>query len=165
MPFEHLDPVDVAFDLAGAVGQGQAVEDGLVVAFEPGDEGAQVRLVAGAGLGDPRIQLLAAQAGEDLGELGDVAGQGVQVRALGPDAGEAGLLVVVQGGGVAQDPARDMADLGRRRDGGRRGLGLEGPQVGIDGAVAAAVPLRGDLPVQLADVGAPGVPALVQEGL
>ena len=55
LPFEHLDPVDVAFDLAGAVGQGQAVEDGLVVAFEPGDEGAQVRLVAGAGLGDPGV--------------------------------------------------------------------------------------------------------------
>ena len=28
LPFEHLDPVDVAFDLAGAVGQGQAVEAG-----------------------------------------------------------------------------------------------------------------------------------------
>src|SRR5262249_27155581 len=107
------DPVDVALDLAGAVGQGQAVEDGLVVAFEPG-EGAQVRLVAGAGLGDPGIELLAAPAGEDLGEFGDVRGEGVQVRALGADAGEAGLCIVVQGGGVAQDPAGDVADLGRR---------------------------------------------------
>jgi len=87
--------VDVAFDLAGAVGQGQSVEYGLVVAFEPGDEGAQVRLVVGAGPGDPGVQPLPAPAGEDLGELGDVAGQGVQVRALGTDAVEAGLLIVV----------------------------------------------------------------------
>ena len=120
------DPVDVAFDLAGAVGQGQAVEDGLVVAFEPGDERAQVWLVAGAGRGDPGVQLLAAPAGEDLGELGDVRGQGVQVRALGPDAGEAGLLIVVQGGGVGQDPAGDVADGGWRRDGGRRGWPVKG---------------------------------------
>ena len=73
MPFEHLDPVDVAFDLAGAVGQGQAVEDGLVVAFESGDEGdegAQVRLVVGAGPGDLGVQPLTAPTGEDLGELG-----------------------------------------------------------------------------------------------
>jgi hypothetical protein len=95
LPFEHLDPVDVAFDLAGAVGQGQAVEHGLVVAFEPGDEGAQVRLVAGAGPGDPGVQLLTVPAGEDLGELGDVRGEGVQVRALGTDAGEAVLFIVV----------------------------------------------------------------------
>jgi hypothetical protein len=25
LPFEHLDPVDVAFDLAGAVGQGTSL--------------------------------------------------------------------------------------------------------------------------------------------
>jgi hypothetical protein len=36
-----------------------------------------------------------APTGEDLGELGDVAGQGVRVRALGTDAGEAVLLIVV----------------------------------------------------------------------
>ena len=120
-----------------------------MVAFEPGDEGAQVRLVAGAGRGDPGVQLLAVPAGKDLGELGDVRGEGVQVRALGPDAGQAGLLIGIQGSGVAQDPAGDVADGGRRRDGGRRGLALEGPQVGIDGGVAAAVALRGDLPVQL----------------
>ena len=65
LAFEHLDPVDVAFDLAGAIGQGQAVEDGLVVAVEPGDEGAQVRLVVGAGPGDPGVQLLPVPAGED----------------------------------------------------------------------------------------------------
>jgi hypothetical protein len=89
------DLVHGALDLAGAVGQGQAVEDGLVVAVEPGDEGAQVRLVVGAGPGDPGVQLLPAPAGEDLGEVGDVAGQGVQVRALGTGAGEAVLLIVV----------------------------------------------------------------------
>ena len=77
--------------------------------------------VAGAGPGDPRVQLLTVPTGEDLGELGDVRGEGVQVRAVGPDGVEAGLLGLVQGGGVAEDPAGDVADLGRRRDGGRRG--------------------------------------------
>jgi len=42
LSFEHLDPVDVAFDGAGAVGQGQAVRDGGVVSFESGGEGVQV---------------------------------------------------------------------------------------------------------------------------
>ena len=116
LPFEHFDPVDVALDLAGAVGQGQSVEYGLVIAFEPGNEGAQVRLVVGTDLGDPGVQLLAVPAGEDLGERGDVPGQGVQVRAVGPHAVEAGLLRFVQGGGVAQDPAGEVADFGWGRD-------------------------------------------------
>src|SRR5262249_28457625 len=122
LPFEHFDPVDVAFDLAGAVGQGQAVEYGGMVALEPGREGAQLRLVISLDGGDPGVQPLASAAGEDLGELGDVAGQGVQVRAAGPHGAEAGPLIVVQGGWIAQDPAGDVADLGWRRDGRRRGL-------------------------------------------
>jgi hypothetical protein len=68
------DPVDVAFDLAGAVRQGQSVEHGLVVVLEPGGEGAQMWLVADLDGGDPGVQLATAQAGEDLGEFGDVAG-------------------------------------------------------------------------------------------
>jgi len=36
------------------------------------------------------------QAGEDLGELGDVPGEGVQVRAAFPGLGELGFLVVAE---------------------------------------------------------------------
>jgi hypothetical protein len=41
--------------------------------------------------------------GKDLGKLGDVAGQGVQVGAAGSYVFGLGLLVVVQGGGIAQE--------------------------------------------------------------
>src|SRR5215472_2127925 len=47
LAFDHLDPVDVALDRAGAVGQGQAVAHGGVVLLEPGGEGVQVGLVIG----------------------------------------------------------------------------------------------------------------------
>jgi hypothetical protein len=50
--------------------------------------------------------------GEDLGELGDVAGECVQVRAAGLHLAELCLLVV-EGIRVAQHPAGDVADLGR----------------------------------------------------
>jgi hypothetical protein len=66
------------------VGQGQAVEHGSVVVFEPGGEGVQVGLVIGLDGGDPGIEAVAMAAGEDLGESGDVTGQGVQVGGSGP---------------------------------------------------------------------------------
>jgi hypothetical protein len=44
LPFDHLDPVDVALDDAGAVGQGEPVGDGLQVVADAGGEGAQAAL-------------------------------------------------------------------------------------------------------------------------
>ena len=58
LAFDHLDPVDVAFDFAGAVGQGEAVGDGLLVGADPGGEGAQAGLVVGFDRGEPVVELL-----------------------------------------------------------------------------------------------------------
>jgi len=52
-----------------------------VVALEAVGEGVQVGLVVGLDVGDPVVEAAAVQAGEDLGELGDVPGERVQVRA------------------------------------------------------------------------------------
>jgi hypothetical protein len=48
LALEHLDLVDGALDLAGAVGQGQAVGDGLLVVADSGGEGMQLRLAGSA---------------------------------------------------------------------------------------------------------------------
>jgi hypothetical protein len=53
----------------------------------------QVGLVVGLDGGDPVVEAAAVQAGEDLGEPGDVAGEGVQVRAAFAGPGELFLLV------------------------------------------------------------------------
>jgi hypothetical protein len=64
----------------------------------------QVRLVVGFDGGDPVVELAAVAAGEDLGELGDVPGEGVQVRAAFPGLREFLLLLVVQVVRVGGDP-------------------------------------------------------------
>ena len=69
----------------------------------------QVRLVVDADGGDPRVELVTVPAGEDLGELGDVGGERVQVGAAGPDVREVGLLIVVEVGRVGEDPAGQVA--------------------------------------------------------
>ena len=66
-----------------------------MVAFEAVGEGVQVGLVVGLDGGDPVIEAIAVQAGEDLGEFGDVPGERVQMRAACPGLRELGLLVVV----------------------------------------------------------------------
>jgi len=47
----------------------------------------------------------------NLGELGDVAGEGVQVRAAFAGAGELFLLVVAEADRVGEDPAGEVAAL------------------------------------------------------
>ena len=159
-------PVDVALDDAGVPGHGQAVEHGVVVAFDAADEGVQVRLVIGLDGGDPVIEPVSVEAGEDLGELGDVAGEGVQVRAAFPGLRELGLLLVIEVGRVGEDPAGQVTGLRRAGDGGRGGAGLaERQHVVADGAVPAFVSAFFELGVQLADVGDAVVPPLVQVGL
>ncbi len=53
-------------------------------------------LVVGVDGGEPVVEAAAVQAGEDLGELGDVAGARVQVRAVLPGPGEFLLFLVVE---------------------------------------------------------------------
>jgi hypothetical protein len=55
-------------------------------------------------------------------EFFDVTAQGVQVRAGSPHLRELELLVGVEVVGAAADPAGDVTDFGRSRDGGRRGV-------------------------------------------
>ena len=85
-------------------------------------------------------------------------------RSRGP--GELFLFVVAEVVRVGEDPAGEVAGLGRAGDGGRGGAGLaERQHVVADGAVAARVAAFAELGVQLADVGAALVPPLVQVGL
>ena len=66
----------------------------------------QVRLVVGLDRGDPVIEAVAVAAGEDLGELGDVPGEGIQVRAARCGLRELGFLVVIEVARVGGDPRR-----------------------------------------------------------
>ena len=137
-----------------------------MVAFDAAGEGVQVGLVVGFDGGDPVVEAVAVPAGEDLGELGDVAGKGVQVRAAFPGPGEPGFLVIIQGVRVLEYPAGQVAGFWRSGGGGRGGAGsAEREDVVADGPVAALVAAVLELGVQPADVGAALVPPLVQVGL
>jgi hypothetical protein len=107
------EPVDVALDDSRAPGQGEAVEDGVVVVFQAVGEGVPVGLVVCLDGGDSVIEAVSVQAGEDLGELGDVPGEGVQVGAAFPGPVEPGFLVVIEGVRVLEDPAGQVAGLGQ----------------------------------------------------
>jgi hypothetical protein len=143
-------------------GHGEPGQHSGVIALEPAGEAAQAGQVVGAHGGDPCAGTLPGPAGQHLRELSGVTAQGVQARAGSPHLRELELAAGVEVAGAAADPTGDVTNLGRSRDGGRRGLPPEGGQVGVDGGVAAAKAQRLDLPVQPADVGAPLVPALVQ---
>ena len=83
----------------------------------------QVRLVIGLDGGDPAVELVSVQAGEDFRELGDVAGERVQVGAAFPGLRELGLLLVVEVVRVGEDPAGQVAGPGGPGTAaGRRGL-------------------------------------------
>jgi hypothetical protein len=68
---------------------------------EAGGEGLQVGLVIGVDGGDPRIEPVAVATGKHLGEPGDMAGEGVEVRTAGSDLFDAELVVGMQVVGVA----------------------------------------------------------------
>ena len=59
LALEHLEPVDVALDDARAPWHGEAVDHGVVVAFDAADEGVQVGLVVGFNGGDPVVEAAA----------------------------------------------------------------------------------------------------------
>src|SRR5579863_5579253 len=134
--------------------------------LDAADEGVQVGLVVGLDRGDPVVEAVAVQAGEDLGEFRHVPGEGVQVRAAFPGFGEFRLLVVVEVAGVGGDPPGQVTGFGRPGDGGRGGAGpAERQDVVADDVVAACVAAFFEFGVQLAGVGAALVPPLVQVGL
>jgi len=95
------DLVDVALHGGGAAGQGEPGGDGLLVTADAPGEGVQLGLVVGFDPGEPVLEgEQALAAGHHLGEAGDVAGQGVQVRAAGGDVCEPGLVIGVEVAGA-----------------------------------------------------------------
>src|ERR1700722_4587430 len=161
-PAEHesLDVLEFAvfpFDGSAVPVEGEAVVAGGEAAGEAVELGLLVLVLGGL---EPVVEAVAVQAGEDFRELGDVAGEGAEVGAGGGGAGEAGLAVVVEAGGVGEDPAGDVAGSGRGGGGGReRAVAAEGPQVAADRAVAAAVAEGPCLGVQGGGAAAALVPA------
>jgi len=123
LALDHLDLVDGALDLAGAVGQAGAVGDGLLVVADASGERAQVGLaVIGFYHGEPGLQVLAAgPPGHHLGEAADMPGQCLDVRAAFGDLAGLFLLFFAQAVGAGQQPAGDLAGFRHGRPGGRRG--------------------------------------------
>jgi hypothetical protein len=147
---QPYSPAEISGFLALADAQpaaGRRMRAAGVIALESVAEGVKVGQVVGANGGDPCVETLSVAAGQHLRELFDVTAQGVQLRAGSPHLLELELLADVEVVGAAADPAGDVTNLGRPRDGGRRGLPLEGGQVGVDGGVAAAKAQRLDVPV------------------
>jgi hypothetical protein len=93
-----------------------------VVTFEAVGEGVQVGQVVGPDGGDPRVEAVAVQAGDYLGELLNVTAQSVQVRAgdrisLSLSCSPASRLSEGQ-----RDPAGDVTDPGLGGNGRRSRL-------------------------------------------
>jgi hypothetical protein len=83
LAFEHFDAVDVAFDWAGAVGESQAVADGVEVAAQVVGEAGQRCEGVVFHSGDPGVQAVAVVAGHHDGEVSDVFGEPVEVGGRG----------------------------------------------------------------------------------
>ena len=127
----------------------------------------QVGLVVGLDPGQPVFKCeQALPAGHHVGEVPDVPGQGVQVRAAGPDRGEPGLVAVVEAGGAGQQPAGDLAGFRHGRGGGDGRAGLpEQVDVPADGLRAAGPAALGELGVDLGSLGEALIPPLADVGL
>jgi hypothetical protein len=160
------DAVDMAFDRAGVPGQGEPGGDGVLVAAQPGDKGAQFGLAAGGGVGHPFLQVtVAAPLDYQCGEGCHVRVKGGEFGAGAEDGGELAVVVSGKAAGVRHDPSGHFPDLWRlwSRDG-HGGGGAQRGQVVADAGVATAVSAGADLPPQPGGVGASLVPPLVQVG-
>ena len=130
------------------------------------DEPVQVGLIVRFDTGDPAVEAFAVAADHHLGEPADVIGEGVQVRARGPDLLDHELVIGIAAVGVTQDRPGHRPHGGRWGHRGRRGAqGPERAQVAQHGAQAAAVALAADLGEQRAAVGVSEVEPVVQVGL
>lgn len=66
--FDHLDAVDLAFDGAGAVGQGEPCSEGGPVLAQAGGEAAQIADGAALGLAGPGAQVVSGSVAEHVSE-------------------------------------------------------------------------------------------------
>ncbi|MEV1134042.1 hypothetical protein ACIBED_08775 [Rhodococcus coprophilus] len=62
LPFEHLDTVDVTFDGAGTVGEGESVSGCITVGFRATNEAVQQGQIIRPDRGHPGIEIFAAGA-------------------------------------------------------------------------------------------------------
>ena len=114
------DLVDVAFDGAGAPVEGEPGGDGLLVAAQAVDEGAESRLTDGEGGGHPQLeQLPAAPLVHDDSQVADAGGHGGQVGRRSEDRVQAGPVGVVKPVWLGHDPGGHGTGFrpGRGRDG------------------------------------------------
>jgi hypothetical protein len=147
--------VDVALHRGGAVGQGQAGGDGLLVAADAAGEGAELGQVAGLGRREPALEFgQALAAGHDLAEGPDEAGEVVQVGhcavAASSRAWSAGSRL---SGWVSSQRVAAAVGAAELADVAPGGLDAAGPAPG------------GDLAVQGGGAGDALVPALADPGL
>jgi hypothetical protein len=118
----------------------------------------------GPDVADPLREALAGELGEDGGEGADVAAGGLEFGAAFQRGRELGLLVSVREPGWRVSQPVASRTVGRA--GGERRLGWRVlVKVVADGGVAAGVPARADLAVQLGEVAAAFLYAPVQVGL
>ena len=165
LSFDHLDAVDVAFDGAGTVGDGEPGGDGGPVLAQSLGEAAQLADRAGLGLGGPGFEVLAVAVAQHVRELADQAAGGFEFLAAGGDLRERGPVVIGELAGRGEDPAGHLP--GRRR-GWWRGDGSVLAELGgepAQGALAAAVAAFAQFLVQPFGAADSFVPALAQVGL
>jgi hypothetical protein len=77
LPFQHFDLVDGALDPPGAVGQGEACVDGVLIAEQVAGERRHRRQRVPFDVGDPLFEVLAGQLAHHGGEAADMAGETV----------------------------------------------------------------------------------------
>lgn len=104
LPFQHLQPVDVAFDGAGTVGKGQSVADGVEVAAQVAGEAREWGEGVSFDLGDPVLEAVAVACGHHDGELPDVKSEPVQLGIAFTQPVKLADVLVRQVFGVSHDP-------------------------------------------------------------
>jgi hypothetical protein len=102
LSFDGFKAVDIAFDFARAVRQGEPGGDGGLVSADADSEGVQLGLIVGFHCGQPVLEILPGAVGYHLGETLHVGDETVQVRAAGPDVGELVAFVGVEVARTAQ---------------------------------------------------------------
>jgi hypothetical protein len=155
----------VAFDGAGAVGDGEPGGDGGPVFAESFGEAAQLADRAGLGLAGPGVQALAAAVAEHVREVADQGPGHFELLTSAGDLRERGAVVLGEVGGRGEDPAGYLLGRGCWRGRGDGGIAAQlggEPTQGAQAALVAAVAQLGVQPLGAAD---PVVPALLQVGL
>ncbi|MFE5556752.1 hypothetical protein [Streptomyces sp. NPDC056544] len=99
----------MAFDDAGAPGQGKASHDGVAVTVDACGEGVEAGEVVLPDGVEPLRQPFALALSEYLTEGADVVGEGVRFRAVDENGFEPKVLRLGEGLGSAEDPPCDDA--------------------------------------------------------